>query len=94
MRVYSYSEARQQLAELLNRAWREGQVEIRRRDGQRFVVRPSQDARSPLNVPGVDAGLSRQEIVGLVRESRRSSARLIKSKRTVRTDWKTGIRER
>jgi hypothetical protein len=86
MRVYSYSEARQRLAELLNRARREGQVEIRRRDGQRFVVCANQSAGSPLDVPGVDAGLSRQEIVGLVRESRRSAARLLKRRRTPRLD--------
>jgi prevent-host-death family protein len=78
MKVYSYSEARQQLAELLNRARREGQVEIRRRDGQVFVVRPTTSAGSPLDVPGVGADLSGEEIVGLVRESRRSTDRLLK----------------
>jgi prevent-host-death family protein len=78
VKVYSYSEARQQLAELLNRARREGQVEIRRRDGQVFVVRPTTRAGSPLDVPGVGASLSRDEIVRLVRESRRSSHRFLK----------------
>jgi prevent-host-death family protein len=78
MKVYSYSEARQQLAELLNRARREGEVEIRRRDGQVFVVRPTAGAGSPLDVPGVNTDLSRQEIVGLVRESRRSTERFLK----------------
>ncbi len=82
MRVYSYSEARQQLAELLNRARREGQVEIRRRDGQCFVVRPTKSAGSPLEVPGVDTGLSREEVVDLVRESRQSTERLLKGKRS------------
>lgn len=80
MRVYSYSEARQQLAELLNRARREGQVEILRRDGQSFVVRPTKGAGSPLDVPGVDAGLSREEVVDLVRESCQSTERLLKGK--------------
>ncbi len=80
MKVYTYSQARQQLAELLNRARREGQVEIRRRDGQTFVVRAASSTGSPLDVPGVDAGLSRQEIVDLVRASRRSTARLLKGK--------------
>lgn len=80
MRVYSYSEARQQLAKLLNRARREGQVEIRRRDGQCFVVRPTQGAGSPLDVPGVDAGLAREEVVDLVRDSRQSTERLLKVK--------------
>ena len=78
MKVYSYSEARQQLAELLNRARREGQVEIRRRDGQTFVVRPVVASGSPLDVPGVDTGLSREEVVDLVRESRRSTERFLK----------------
>ncbi len=80
MRVYSYSEARQQLAELLNRARREGQVEIRRRDGQSFVVRPTERGGSPLEVPGVETGLSREEVVDLVRESRQSTERLLKGK--------------
>jgi prevent-host-death family protein len=78
MNVYSYSEARQRLAELLNRARREGQVGIRRRDGEAFVVRPGASGGSPLDVPGVDAGLSRQEIVDLVRKSRQSSERFLK----------------
>jgi hypothetical protein len=78
MKVYSYSEARQQLAELLNRARREGQVGIRRRDGQAFVVRPTAIVGSPLDVPGVNSGLSHEVIVGLVRVSRRSTDRLLK----------------
>ncbi len=78
MKIYTYSEARQQLAELLNRAGREGQVEIRRRDGQAFVVRPAATAGSPLDVPAVDTSLSRDEIVDLVRESRESTQRFIK----------------
>jgi hypothetical protein len=59
---------------------REGQVEIRRRDGQCFVVPPTKGAGSPLDVPGVDAGLSREEVVALVRESRQSTERLLKGK--------------
>jgi len=84
MKVYSYSEARQQLAELLNRASREGEVEIRRRDGLAFVVRPSTRRGSPLDVPGINAGLSRAEIVDLVRERCRSTARLFKKTRSPR----------
>ena len=82
MKVYSYSEARQQLAEVLNRARREGEVEIRRRDGQVFVVRPTARAGSRLDVPGVKTDLSRKEIVGLVRESRRSTGRLLPPRKT------------
>lgn len=79
MKVYSYSEARQRLAEVLNRSRREGEVEIRRRDGQVFVVRPAAIAGSPLDVPGVSAGLSCGEIVGLVRAGRRSGGRFFKA---------------
>ena len=81
MKVYNYSEARQQLTELLNRASREGGVEIRRRDGQAFLVRPASRSGSPLDVPGVDAGLSRKEILDLVHESRRSSGRFLRMNR-------------
>ncbi len=80
MRVYSTSEARQHFADLLNRARREGQVEIRRRDGHSFVVRPVASGGSPLEVPGVDTDLSRDEVVGLVRKSRQSTGRLLKGK--------------
>ncbi len=36
---------------------------------------------SPLDVPGIDAGLSRAEVIDLVRESRRSTARLLNKTR-------------
>jgi prevent-host-death family protein len=90
MKVYSYSEARQQLAELLNRARREGQVEIRRRDGQAFVVRPAGIAGSPLDVAGVSNGFSREEVVELVRESRRSTGRFLRPKRVRRREGAAG----
>ena len=58
MKVYSYSQARQQLAEVLNFARREGAVEIRRRDGRVFLVRPAAGAGSPLDVPTVKKQIS------------------------------------
>src|ERR1019366_4287728 len=92
MKVYNYSEARQQLAELLNRASREGGVEIRRRDGQAFLVRPAARSGSPLDVPGIDAGLSRKEILDLVRESRRSTGRLLPKRRAPHKSPRRGKR--
>jgi hypothetical protein len=50
----TYSEARQRLAALLDRARREGAVRIRRRDGQVFVLTPEKRRGSPLDVRGVD----------------------------------------
>jgi len=71
MNVYTYTEARQRLAELLERAAREGEVRIRRRDGRVFVVRLEREEGSPLEVEGLDLGLTVEEIVAMVREGRR-----------------------
>jgi antitoxin (DNA-binding transcriptional repressor) of toxin-antitoxin stability system len=75
MKEFTYSEARQQLASLLDRARRDGAVRIRRRDGQVFVLSPEARQASPLDVPGIDLDLRRDEIVALVHESRRGSLR-------------------
>lgn len=71
MKVYTYSEARQQLAAVLDEARRAGSVRIRRKDGQVFVLQPETPGDSPLNVKGVDLGLSCDEIVAFVHEGRR-----------------------
>ena len=71
-KVYTYSEARQNLATVLENAAREGEVLVKRRDGQVFVIRRLSDRQSPLDVDGVDLQLSREEIVRFVREGRRT----------------------
>ena len=71
MRVYTYSDARQSFKSLLDEADRTGSVGIRRKDGQIFVLRPEIPKESPLDVPGVDLGLTRAEIVDLIHEGRR-----------------------
>lgn len=71
MKEFTYSEARQRLAALLERAQREGAVRIRRKDGQVFVVRPERSAGSPLDVPAIGARLSREDILDAIREGRR-----------------------
>ena len=77
MKVYSYSEARQRFADVLRQAKREGQAQIRRRDGELFVVQPADRGGSPLDVPGVESGLTALQVVDLVRASRRSTERLL-----------------
>ncbi len=67
----AYSEARQGLAALLDQARRDGAVRIRRRDGQTFVLQPDVRQGSLLDVPGINLGLTDDEIVSLVREGRR-----------------------
>jgi len=70
MKVYTYSEARQKLAKLLDDARQEGQVQIKRRDGQTFIIKPVEEKKSPLDVAGVSAGISLDELNEAVRESR------------------------
>jgi hypothetical protein len=49
MTVYTYSDARQIFASLLEQALREGEVRIRRKDGRMFVLRPEVTYDSPLS---------------------------------------------
>lgn len=71
MKTYKFSEARQNLAAVLDEAATSGEVRISRRDGRSFVIRPARTKRSPLDVPGVGVGVSGREIVKTVRASRR-----------------------
>ena len=73
MKVYSDVEAVQNLPILLEQAQKEGAVAIRRDDGRTFVVSPETCAGSPLDVPGVELGLTAAEIVGFVHEGRRAA---------------------
>ena len=70
MRVYTYSEARQNLASLLDIAQRDGAVRIRRKDGQSFVLQPETRKGSPLDVDPVSINVTADEIVRIVREGR------------------------
>lgn len=70
MKVYTYSEARRRFAAILDEARRGGEVRIKRRDGSEFALTPVRDGGSPFDVPGVDAGVSRSEIIEALREGR------------------------
>ena len=71
MIVYTYSEARQKLAQLLDQVLEEGEVRIKRKDGQVFVIKPEPKRGSPFDVPGIDLGIQADEIVQFIHESRR-----------------------
>lgn len=71
MNVYTYTEARQKLSTLLDKALREGEVLIKRRDGQMFVVKPQTQRDSPLDVEGIDLKMEASEIVAFIQEGRR-----------------------
>ena len=69
--VFTYSEARQNLASLLDKAAAEGEVRIKRRDGQVFVIRPEVSTKSPLDVEGIDLDMTAEEIAAFIAEGRR-----------------------
>ncbi len=70
MRVYTYSEARQKLAFVLEQAEDTGKVLIRRKDGRTFALVPERNVTSPLDVPSIKAKITTQEIVDIIREGR------------------------
>ncbi len=70
MKEYSFTEARQHFASILDEAKREGAVCIKKRDGEAFYIKPAVPKKSPLDVKGVDLGISSSEIVDIIREGR------------------------
>jgi PHD/YefM family antitoxin component YafN of YafNO toxin-antitoxin module len=84
MRIYTYSQARNRLAEILEESKRE-EVVIRRRRGDQFSIIPKpRSQRSPFSVPSLGKTVSRTEILAALRESRRQSDRLRRVKRNGR----------
>ena len=70
MKVFTYSEARQNLAKLLVLA-QEEEIEIRRRDGAIFsLTSKKKQAASPFDVPGIKSEATTQDILDAVRDSR------------------------
>jgi antitoxin (DNA-binding transcriptional repressor) of toxin-antitoxin stability system len=71
MKAYTYSEARENFASVLEEAERDGAVEIRRRDGAIFRISPARKSKaSPLDVKGVKLGVRTSDLVAAVREGR------------------------
>ncbi len=71
MRVYTYTEARQNLSELLSLAERE-EIVIQRRDGKSYTVnfKPN-NSTSPFDVDGIDSKVTESNILDAVIESRK-----------------------
>ena len=74
MRVYTCSQARQKLSEVLNRA-RTEEVLIKRRSGETFAVVPRPQNGSPFDVPGVRTRASTKDILAAIREVRSRRAK-------------------
>lgn len=71
MQIYTYSEARQNLSSVLERAESTGKVIIRRKDGRTFALVPERTRHSPLDVPSIEARVPTEKLVAIVRKERR-----------------------
>ena len=69
MTVYTFSQARQNFANVLEKAKIE-EVLIKRRDGSVFSLKSAKKLRSPLAVRGLNTKITAKEIVEIVREVR------------------------
>lgn len=70
MKVFTYSEARQNLSKLLSMAQTE-EIEIRRKDGSVFVLKSKSSKNgSPFDVSGIKSNVTSDDILDAVRESR------------------------
>ncbi len=68
--MQTYLETQENLSVLLDRAREQGEVRIKRADGQVFVLKPEKRKRSAFDVVGIDLGVSTKEIIEFVREGR------------------------
>jgi hypothetical protein len=70
MKIYTYSQAREKLADILEESKSE-EVVIRRRKGDMFSIAPKlPPRRSPFDVLGLNKKITRKEILEAIRESR------------------------
>lgn len=63
-------EDQKNLSSLLELASSEGEVRIKRQNGQVFLLKPEQAGRSALDVEGINLNVSTEEIVEFIREGR------------------------
>ena len=72
MKIYTYSEARQNLSELLNLALRE-EVVIKRKDGNIFSIIPAKIfKKSPFDVDGIKTKVGLADILHAISDSRKN----------------------
>jgi antitoxin (DNA-binding transcriptional repressor) of toxin-antitoxin stability system len=76
MKAYTFSEARENFATVLEEVERNGAVEIRRRDGAVFRLSLAPKSKSsPLDVPGVKLNVKTEDLISTAREGRERSRR-------------------
>src|SRR6056297_3099523 len=65
MKVYTYSEAKQRLSEVLNIA-RTEEVVIKRRGGESFSISLKKNQKSPFDVPGINTQATTKDILDAI----------------------------
>ena len=70
MKIYTYSKAREKLADILEEAKSEEVVILRRKGDLYSIVPKSPTRRSTFDVSGLRKKISRKEILEAIRESR------------------------
>ena len=78
MKVYTYSEARQRLAEVLNIARKE-EVIIKRRGGESFTIVFKKTPKSPFDIAGVKTKATTKDILAAIKDSRERIAEPVTS---------------
>jgi len=73
MKVYTYSEARQRFAEVLNIARKE-EVIIKRRGDETFSVNFRKKSKSPFDIPGIKTKATTNDILAAIKDSRERMA--------------------
>jgi hypothetical protein len=68
--MQTYLETQENLSVLLERAREQGEVQIKRANGEVFVLKSVKRKRSAFDVAGIDLGVSTKEIIEFVREGR------------------------
>ena len=69
MKVYTYSEARRRLSEVLNIAKTE-EVIIKRRGGEVFSIVCKKSSKSPFDMKGINTKATTSDILDAIKESR------------------------
>ena len=70
MRVYNYTDVCNNLSGLLDEAKKNQDVMIKSKTGELFIVRLAPQKGLEYNLPNIDLGLTRDEIVSYIREVR------------------------
>lgn len=69
MKAYTYTEARNHLAEVLDTAKKE-EVIIKRRGGDVYSLRIKKTSKSPFDIPGINTQATTADILQAITESR------------------------